>query len=558
MTHAAGRLSIRDILLLLATALAIFLPGFATLPPVDRDEARYATATTQMLATGDYVDIRFQEVPRHLQPAGVYWLQAASAAVFTEPESRAIWAYRLPSLTAALSAVAMTGMLAALCFGRWAGLLAGLVLAACMGLGFEARIAKTDAALLAATTAAQFAFLWIYTGRARTRWPVVAFWAALGVGAMLKGPIILMVAGLTALALAAWDRGFRRLKGLQPLWGLPLALLIAAPWYVAIGVVTDGDFFRVAIGGNLLHKVGTDQQSHGGPIGYHLMAFALTFWPGALLAALAVPFAWRERARPEVRFLVAWVVPTWLVFELVSTKLPHYVVPLFPAIAALTAAAVTAPARDYGRWWKAAFAIFLLVWLAVTLVVLALAPVGIWVYQAALSPLAIGLALLALAALGVMLWRLFAGRADQAVLAAALASLFVSANTFGHALPRLTELWLSPQIIEAARKAAPDCPRPTLVSTPYHEPSMVFLNGPYRTVLADSPAEAANVLAREPACAVAVVGAAGQADFLTAAASLGLSLAPAGEVQGQNYSDGEDYQLRLYRVPSGRDKAARP
>ena len=558
MTHAAGRLSIRDILLLLATALAIFLPGFATLPPVDRDEARYATATTQMLATGDYVDIRFQEVPRHLQPAGVYWLQAASAAVFTEPESRAIWAYRLPSLTAALAAVAMTGMLAALYFGRWAGLLAGLVLAACMGLGFEARIAKTDAALLAATTAAQFAFLWIYTGRARSRWPVVAFWAALGVGAMLKGPIILMVAGLTALALAAWDRGFGRLKGLQPLWGLPLALLIAAPWYVAIGVVTDGDFFRVAIGGNLLHKVGTDQQSHGGPIGYHLMAFALTFWPGALLAALAVPFAWRERARPEVRFLVAWVVPTWLVFELVSTKLPHYVVPLFPAIAALTAAAVTAPARDYGRWWKAAFAIFLLVWLSVTLVVLALAPVGIWIYQAALSPLAIGLALLALAALGVMLWRLFAGRADQAVLAAALASLFVSANTFGHALPRLTELWLSPQIVEAARKAAPDCPRPTLVSTPYHEPSMVFLNGPYRTVLADSPAEAARVLAREPACAVAVVGAAGQADFLTAAASLGLSPTPAGNVQGQNYSDGEDYQLRLYRAASGRDTAARP
>ncbi|MDP3488979.1 MAG: glycosyltransferase family 39 protein [Phenylobacterium sp.] len=540
------RLSLKGALLLLAAALVILAPGLTSLPPVDRDESRYAVATTQMLATGDFVDIRFQDQPRYLQPAGVYWLQALSAATFTDPESRQIWAYRLPSLTAAIAAVLVTGLMTSLWFGSWAGLLAGLLLASCMSLGFEARIAKTDAALLAAVTIAQFAFMRVYTGTARSRWPVLIFWVALGVGGMFKGPIILLVVGLAALALAAWDRSLARLAPLQPLWGLPLALLIAAPWYVAIGLATDGDFFRVAIGDNLLHKVGTGQQSHGGPVGYHLMGFALTFWPGALLAALAVPFAWRERARPEIRFLICWIIPAWLVFEFVSTKLPHYVLPVFPAIAALTAAAVTAPRRSAARWRKAAFGLVLLLWLAVSLVVSLLAPVGFWIYEARLDLIAILLAAGALGAVGVMTWRVWAGRPDQAVLAAAAAAALVSLNTYGLGLPRLEALWLSPQIAHAARAAAPACAQPRIISAPYHEPSLVFLNGPQRTHLAANGEAAALALAETPACGVAVVGAAQRPAFLSAMAGLGLAVRPAGQVTGQNYSDGEDLDLTLF------------
>lgn len=556
---STARLTPRDLLLLLGAALVLFLAGFATLPPVDRDEARYATATTQMLASGDFIDIRFQDVPRHLQPAGVYWLQAVSTAVFSEPDQRAIWTYRLPSLLAALAAVGLTGWMTSLWFGRAAGLLAGLLLAACMGLGFEARIAKTDAALLAATTAAQFAFLWVYSGRAKSRWPVAAFWIALGVGSLLKGPIILMVAGLTALALAVWDRSLQRLKPLQPLWGLPLALVIAAPWYVAIGLVTDGDFFRVAVGANLLHKVGVDQQSHGGPIGYHLMAFALTFWPGSLLALFAIPYAWRQRARPEIRFLIAWILPTWLVFELVSTKLPHYVLPLFPAIAALTAAAVTGARPAPPVWAKLVFGLFLLLWLAVSIVLALAAPGAIWRYEGRFDPVAIAFALLAAGAVGVMLWRLLKGRADQAVLAGVVASFAVSANTFGLALPGLTQLWLSPQIVQAARAAVPACAgRPEIITSPYHEPSLVFLNGPFRTLLARDAEAAAAAMAAPGACQVAVVGAAGQGAFLARAAALGIELEPVGRIAGQNYSDGEDYNLILYRRAEAVAPASQP
>ncbi|MFT4934142.1 MAG: 4-amino-4-deoxy-L-arabinose transferase-like glycosyltransferase [Pseudoalteromonas distincta] len=554
------RLSLKGALLLLAAALVILAPGLTGLPPVDRDESRYAVATTQMLATGDFVDIRFQEQPRYLQPAGVYWLQALSAATFTDPGSREIWAFRLPSLTAALAAVLVTGVMTSLWFGSWTGLLAGLLLASCMSLGFEARIAKTDASLLAAVTIAQFAFMRVYTGAARSRWPALIFWIALGVGGMLKGPIILLVVGLCALALALWERSLKRLAPLQPLWGLPLALLIAAPWYVAIGLATEGDFFRVAIGDNLLHKVGTGQQSHGGPVGYHLMGFALTFWPGALLAALAIPFAWRERARPEIRFLICWIIPAWLVFEFVSTKLPHYVLPVFPAIAVLTAVAATSPQPE-GRapWLKVLFGLFLLLWLAVSLTVSLLVPVGFWLYEARLDPAAIALAVAALVAVGLMTWRVFVGRPDQAVLAGAVAAAVVSLNTYGLGLPRLEALWLSPQIAQAARAAAPACAQPQIISAPYHEPSLVFLNGPETTHLAGTPEAAAGVLAQAQACGVAVIGAAQRDAFLRQAATLGLAPRATGLVAGQNYSDGEDLSLTLFvAAPAGGPPAVAP
>jgi 4-amino-4-deoxy-L-arabinose transferase-like glycosyltransferase len=86
----------RDLLLIGLLALVLFMPGQASIPPIDRDESRYAVAITQMLTSGDLIDIRFQDEPRHPQPAGIYWLQSLSVLLLSEPSSRAIWAHRVP------------------------------------------------------------------------------------------------------------------------------------------------------------------------------------------------------------------------------------------------------------------------------------------------------------------------------------------------------------------------------------------------------------------------------------------------------------------------------
>ena len=103
---------LRAVAALAILALISFLPGFFTIPPVDRDEARFAQATKQMLESGDYVDIRLQEESRYKKPVGIYWLQAAvvqaAEAVGVREARTTIGLYRIPSLIGAIGAVLAT------------------------------------------------------------------------------------------------------------------------------------------------------------------------------------------------------------------------------------------------------------------------------------------------------------------------------------------------------------------------------------------------------------------------------------------------------------------
>src|ERR1700720_4924752 len=104
--------NVRAIALLMLCGFLLFLPGFFSIPPIDRDEARFAQADRKMLETGDYVDIRFQDEVRYKKPVGIYWLQAAAVrageALGVPQAHTTIWLYRLPSLVGALAAVLLT------------------------------------------------------------------------------------------------------------------------------------------------------------------------------------------------------------------------------------------------------------------------------------------------------------------------------------------------------------------------------------------------------------------------------------------------------------------
>ena len=544
---AGARVGWRGYLMLALVALALFLPGRARLPPVDRDEARYLQATRQMLQTGDFVQIRFQDQPRNLQPVGVYWLEAASASLFGGARAP-VWAYRLPSLIAAVLAVLLTCRIGAELFGAQAGIGAGLLMAASVLLGFEARMAKIDACLLADVLVAQGALIRAYLGRTRGagRVNAAAFWAALGVGLLLKGPIPLIISGSTALVLAVADRRAAWMKRLHAGWGVPLMLAIAAPWFIAIGVKTHGAFFDKAVRQNLLGKVGRGEQHHGQPPGYYLLLFNLTFWPGALAAAFALPWTWRSRKRAEVRALLAWIAPTWLLFEAVGTKLPHYVLPLYPAIACLAAGAATA-----ANGWKPgatgralAFA-YAALWLLISALLAAAGAVLVWRYAQALDPVAIGIGLVAFALCVVALGLVRQGARGAALGAGVLAALVLFAGLYDDILPGLEPIWLAPRIADLAQRVRP-CPTSVLASTRFAEPSLVFLEpGPTRLI---DVASAADLLSRDRACAMALVSARQMAAFSARAAADRLALRQIGEVDGTSYSTGERLKLRLFRA----------
>ena len=162
----------RAAVLLVAFSLLAFLPGFFQIPPVDRDEARFAQATKQMLETHEYVDIRFQNEVRYKKPVGIYWLQAAAVKageVLGVPQARTtIWLYRLPSLAGAIFAVLLTYWAALAFVARRGALVAALMMASSVLLGVEARLAKTDAMLLFTSVAAMGAMARIYLASQRT------------------------------------------------------------------------------------------------------------------------------------------------------------------------------------------------------------------------------------------------------------------------------------------------------------------------------------------------------------------------------------------------------
>ncbi len=530
--------------------LLFVLPGQSSIPPIDRDEPRFAQATRQMLETGDFVDIRYLDQPRHLQPAGIYWLQSLTVSALGDPATREMWPHRVPSWLSAIATVFLTWWIGGLLFGRDAGRIAAALMGSCLILGVEARLAKIDSTLCATTLLAQGALARVFlardTGEKLSPWWLVLFWTALGFGGLLKGPIVLLVTGGTVLGLFALERRAKWLLALKPLWGMPLMLGLAAPWYIAIGMATDGAFFRTALGYSVVGKIAGTHQKHGGPIGYHLALFPAMFWPGSLFALLAIPYVWAQRRAPAVRFCLAWIIPAWIVFELSGTKLPHYTLPLLPAVAMLSAAALLAAgsARWFGR--PHLFAAVSSVWLILALVFTIGVPALRLDLQndAAFGSLLFGGAALVGAAITLAL--VGQGRARAGVVAAMATALLTWFNLFQLTLPALDRIFLSPRVMEAIAQHRP-CPTSNLALLDYHEPSLVFLYGP-GVVLTRSPAEAAAALANDPACTMVLVGNAGREAMLADLLARHIETREIARIGGENYSDGDDEMLTVYRA----------
>ena len=554
MPWSIGRLvAARPYALLVGLCLLLYLPGIVAIPPLDRDEARFAQATRQMLETGDFLRIRFQDEARNRKPAGIYWLQAIAVGAFSTPASTAMWPYRLPSLVGATASVLLTFAFGAVLLGgdsehRRIAMVAAVLLASALGLVAEAHIAKTDAALLAAITAAQGALGLAYV-RARSARPVAAwiavlFWSAEIVAVYLKGPPGPALAIVTAATLSIADREVSWLRGLRPVAGVAALVVAVAPWLIAIERVTEGRFLADSLGRDLLAKVVGEQESHGAPPLSYLLFALVTFWPGSLLLAQAGIGAWRRRRALAERFLIAWLVPGWVVLELVPTKLPHYVLPLYPALAMLTAAALVDGAGLPAARWAGRLDLAVRVLWAVVSLALAALLVGLPLHfggHIAAAGVIGAVLLLALAA--ALLYRRPGPQGTAALIAGLSLAFAVPAGAF--VLPGVDRVWLSREAAGLVARHPPAAGAP-LVAVGYSEPSLVFLLGTDLHLTA--PSSAAGVLA---AGGEALVSAREGASFARALSARGLHARPLGSVSGIDYSNGKSMVLTLYTVTPG-------
>lgn len=535
---------IRPYLLLSLLSVFLYLPGLVALPPMDRDESRFIQATRQMLESGDYVRIQFQQEMRAKKPVGAYWLQAASVSLFSDKASTSVWPYRLPSALSAWAAVLMTFAFGQYLFGRQVALLGSALLASSLILVSEAHQAKTDAIMLATAVAAQGALARIYLGargQAAAAGPLVAlvFWVAIGASILVKGPVIPAISILTILALGFADKQWAWLVGLRPFTGLIVAASIAAPWFVAISNATGGAFVGEAVKGDLLPKLLGAQESHGGWPGTYLALAAVILWPGSLLLWPALTAAWKVRLRPEIRFCLAWIIPAWVMFEIVPTKLPHYVLPTFPALALLMAAAVVGRAPDLlskpAKVWYG-------LWCLIGLVLAAAVVAAPHQFAMALPVMSIPSALLVAGTALAAGWLAFRERLRPAVMALVLTAVTSFQVVFEGVLPGLDYLFVSRQ---AAALVAERPHRGAVVVAGYAEPSLVFFLGT-GTVLTSGEA-AAQHLTNGPA-ALTLVADREEEKFFAAAARIGVKPVVVGMVKGFNYSRGKKVTLTAYAV----------
>ncbi|GBR67646.1 ArnT family glycosyltransferase [Gluconobacter kanchanaburiensis] len=545
-------LNLRHYSLLALVAFLLALPGRMMLPPLDRDEPRYMEASEQMLLSHNFIDVRFQDKPRYLQPAGIYWLEAASTSatekLFGPSILRKTWPYRIPSLLAATIIVPMTAWIGATLFGGTTGLMAaGLLMVSTLFVA-ESHMATIDTVLLLDILSIEAALLRAFMDRLKNRpTPLrvaVAYWLALGVGLMLKGPVVFIPGFGTPLALWLMERDRSWWTRLRPRWGWLIMLAVVIPWCLAIEIISGGDFFARAVGRNFLGKVAHGQEAHGLPPGFHLLVFGLAFWPGSLFAVLAIPSIWQNRKLPQVRFLLSWIVPHWLVFELIATKLPHYVLPTYPAIAILAAAGLMAwPSYSAPRWAKILFGLYGVLWALIGLVLCLGGSVTLYKLEHSFS-------LSGLLALGGSLplllcsiFMLMKQQRRQAAFCAMGAAVIAHAGLFLGIIPQLQTIRLSPRIAELFEDVRP-CTNSILVSSSYSEPSLVFLVGPDTQLI--GPAEAADYLHAHSQCSLALIDRKDEIRFRNRLLKYGLEVVEYGRVQGVNYSNGHHLDLGLF------------
>ncbi len=457
---------------LIALCCALFLPGLASLPVTDRDEARFAQASKQMIETGQYVDIRFQGEPRYKKPIGIYWLQAAAVktAELAGAGTGDIWAYRIPSFLGALAAVLLTFWAGRAMIGREAALIGATLFAASLTLAMEARIAKSDAALIASIVLAQGALyrLYLAPNGSNTRGLAALFWLGLGAGILIKGPVAPVLAALTSASVVLLDPRRGWLRNLHFGWGIALLLAVTLPWFIAIGVSSHGEFFRSSLGQDFAGKLQSGQEAHSAPPGFYFIAFWLTFWPGTLFVSGVAARALRQGRRTRrILFLLAWIVPWWIVIEAIPTKLPHYALPLYPAIALSLALVLKERPRPLPG---------MILWGAIALVQAA-ALIGLpWIAEAPNMGLFVFLTAVFALAASCTLVAFGHGRPYAALLGVLISGTLFYGTAFSGVLPALKPVWIAKAAASAAR-ALKTCSAGTIGFAGYSEPSLVFLNG---------------------------------------------------------------------------------
>jgi len=341
--------------LLLALCALLFFLGLGTLGLTDRDEGSNAEAAREMVESGDWVTPTLNGVPRFAKPVFTYWLASGSYLAFGVSELTA----RLPSALFGIALVLMQYAFASRILGPATGFRAGLMLLLNIEILAIGRMVLTDMVMMFFTTLSIFCFFLAMWGDGRAKRWYWGFYAGMGLATLTKGPVGVLVPLLAILPYLWLTRRWRdTLRECRPLAGTLVFLAVAAPWYAAMFML-HGSGYADSARGDTLTRFFSIIGGHGGTVLFYIPILLLGFfpWSGFLPATLVQALRGSRGASAQdpqrhIQILCAvWIVAVFAFFTLSSTRLPHYIAPLFPAAALLVAASWDRLLSDEGGKW---------------------------------------------------------------------------------------------------------------------------------------------------------------------------------------------------------------
>ena len=506
---------VKQFLVLVAIAGAVLFTNLGAAQLWDEDEPIFAGAAREMLDRGDWVVPYFNGQLLPDKPALMYWVMIAGYLAFGPTE----FAARCGSAAFGLASVLLTWQLGRRLFSSRVGFWAGVVLATSLNFDVVMRAATPDALLVFFSTLAFYAFVRGTTPKgslplsAAPRWPTyLATYAAMGVAALAKGPVgvVLPTAAIGMYLLIArsiaggavtsvgsdltWTAKGRRLFratavifhpwnvlrttwSMRPLTAVATILAVAGPWYVWVGLRTDGAWTAGFFGVHNLGRFLRPMEHHSGPFFYYLIAVLVGLFPWSVFLGPGLRQAARRlqlahRWRPGYLFLACWIGVYLVVLSSARTKLPNYILPMYPALALLVGSWIDGWLR---RPRLVARRALIAAWLTIGLIGLAMTVVAPIVAQKYLQgdPLLLACGLPLIAGAWAAWWFNRQGHPRRAAWSLTAASVAWSLTLFGWAAARVDRHQTSARFAAVIDQCAGG-QTPAIRTFGYYRPSLVF------------------------------------------------------------------------------------
>jgi len=318
------------------------------------DEPRYAEIAQEMMWSGDYLVPRFNGELYREKPPLLFWFIALSSAPFGEVTE---FSDRIPSLLSAMVTLLLTFALARRMFNLRVAIVAVIVLAFSNRFWWQGQNGQIDMLLCASMTLSFYGmFRWHESHD--VRW-LLAFYTGIALGLFAKGPPALLFPALAALFF--YGRNVRGIASLHPWIGVPAAISPTLLWFLSKHFASGVDQSHSdAVTSTLYHQIvgrvflGV---AHAAPPWYYLQSLPVDWLPWSIFFPWTVYFAWRHRKdNPSMRLLLAWIVPAFIFFSFSVGKRALYLLPVFPAIAIVVAAAIDEISEQRSRRWVTAVA----------------------------------------------------------------------------------------------------------------------------------------------------------------------------------------------------------